>query len=385
MSDPFIPFHRSYLADDGRQIAVPFRSGDHLAGDGPYTDQCQAWLKRHTGNARVLLTHSCTAALEMAALLLDVAQGDEIIMPSYTFTSTANAFVLRGGVPVFVDVRADTFNIDERLIEQAITPRTRAIVVVHYAGLACAMDSILSVAARHGLTVVEDAAQGLMSAYRGKALGTLGQIGTLSFHETKNVTAGEGGALLINNPGLESRAEILREKGTDRTRFRRGEVDKYTWQDVGSSFLPSDILAALLMGQLQAAPATTAERLALWNGYHAALAAHEEAGLLRRPHIPEDCQGNGHIYFVTLAPHLERTRVIEALKAKGVGAASHYVPLHASPAGRRFGRVAGGMKNTDIAGEKLIRLPVWPGLTQAQQSRVIDALSAVLASQGHST
>ena len=297
-----IPFNKPYMTGKELYYIAEAKFGNMLAGDGPFTKRCHQWLEQRTGSAKALLTHSCTAALEMAALLLDIQPGDEIIMPSFTFVSTANAFVLRGGVPVFVDIREDTLNLDERLIEAAITPRTKAIVPVHYAGVACEMDTIMAIARRHGLKVVEDAAQGVMSSYKGRALGSIGDLGAYSFHETKNVISGEGGALLVNDPELALRAEIIREKGTDRSRFFRGEVDKYTWQEVGSSFLPGELIAAFLWAQLEEAERITNDRLASWARYHELLEPLEAKGILRRPVIPEGCQHNAHMYYVLLTP-----------------------------------------------------------------------------------
>ena len=327
--------------------------------------------------AKALLTHSCTAALEMAALLLDIQPGDEVIMPSFTFVSTANAFVLRGGVPVFVDIREDTLNLDERLIEAAITPRTKAIVPVHYAGVACEMDTIMAIARRHGLKVVEDAAQGVMSSYKGRALGSIGDLGAYSFHETKNVISGEGGALLVNDPELALRAEIIREKGTDRSRFFRGEVDKYTWQEVGSSFLPGELIAAFLWAQLEEAERITNDRLASWARYHELLEPLEAKGILRRPVIPEGCQHNAHMYYVLLAPEIDRQAVLNELKRNEIYSVFHYVPLHSSPAGQRYGRVHGSLEMTNGQSERLIRLPLWVGITAEQQDRVASVLGTV--------
>jgi dTDP-4-amino-4,6-dideoxygalactose transaminase len=349
-----------------------------LAGDGKFTDLCHEWIEDRTGTRKALLTHSCTAALEMAALLLDIAPGDEVIMPSHTFVSTANAFVLRGGIPVFVDIRADTLNIDENLIEAAITPQTRAIVVVHYAGVSCEMDAVMAIASRHGLAVVEDAAQGLGSLYKGRALGSIGDFGTFSFHETKNVMSGEGGALLINREAFVERAEVIREKGTDRSRFFRGEVDRYTWQDIGSSYLPSDIVAAFLWAQLQDCDAITDDRRAAWNFYHTALADLGGKGRIVRPTVPQDCVLNGHIYYLLLQSLSERQRVIAALAEAGVGTAFHYVPLHSSPGGLRYGRVSGSMMVTDDATSRLIRLPMWSTITPVIQAEVLAALDRVL-------
>lgn len=346
-----------------------------LAGDGPFTKYCHSWLEKQTGCCKVLLTHSCTAALEMAALLLDIQPGDEIIMPSYTFVSTANAFVLRGGVPVFVDIREDTLNLDERLIEAAITPRTKAIVPVHYAGVACEMDAILAIAKRHGLKVVEDAAQGVMSSYKGRTLGSIGDLGAYSFHETKNVISGEGGALLVNDPDMALRAEIIREKGTDRSRFFRGEVDKYTWQEVGSSFLPGELIAAFLWAQLEEAESITKERLVIWQRYHELLAPLEADGMIRRPVIPDGCRHNAHMYYILLAPEVDRQKVLDIFKCNDISPVFHYVPLHSSPAGMRYGRAHGELPVTNRQSERLIRLPLYVGLSHEQQDRVVDVLT----------
>ena len=358
-------------------------AGGRLAGDGPFTMRCHAWIERHTACPKVLLTHSCTAALEMAALLLDVGPGDEVIMPSYTFVSTANAFVLRGAVPVFVDIREDTLNLDERLIEAAITPRTRIIVPVHYAGVGCEMDAIMSIAGRHKLRVVEDAAQGMMALYKGRALGSIGDLGAYSFHETKNVISGEGGALLVNDATLVSRAEVIREKGTDRSRFFRGEVGKYTWQEVGSSFLPGELIAAFLWAQLEEAQSINARRLETWHRYHEMLEPLEDAGVLRRPIVPDECQHNAHMYYVLLGDHVDRQQVLEELKQQEIGSVFHYVPLHSSPAGRRHGRVHGGLAVTESVSGRLIRLPMWLGLSQDQQARVVEVLGLCLSRTGN--
>lgn len=373
-----IPFNRPYMTGKELYYIAEAHFNGSLSGDGPFTKKCHAWIEERAGCARALLSHSCTAALEMAALLMDVRAGDEIIMPSYTFVSTANAFVLRGGVPVFVDVREDTLNLDERLIEAAITPRTRGIAPVHYAGVACEMDTIMSIAGRHGLTVVEDAAQGVMASYKGRALGSVGDLGAYSFHETKNVISGEGGALLVNDPELAVRAEIIREKGTDRSRFFRGEVDKYTWQEVGSSFLPSELTAAFLWAQLEEAESLTARRLALWDIYHEQLAALEAGGRLRRPIVPAECAHNAHMYYVLLAPGIDRQKVLERLKAHGINAVFHYVPLHSAPGGMQFGRQHGSLEVTDSIASRLIRLPLWIGLTREQQDLIVSVLSAAL-------
>lgn len=379
MNSDWIPFNKPYMTGKELYYIAEAKFGNMLAGDGPFTKRCHRWLEQRTGCAKALLTHSCTAALEMAALLLDIQPGDEIIMPSFTFVSTANAFVLRGGVPVFVDVREDTLNLDERLIEAAITPRTRAIVPVHYAGVACEMDAIMAIARRHGLKVVEDAAQGVMSSYKRRALGSIGDLGAYSFHETKNVISGEGGALLVNDPELAVRAEIIREKGTDRGRFFRGEVDKYTWQEVGSSFLPGELIAAFLCAQLEEAEVITNDRLASWARYHELLEPLEDTGILRRPVVPEGCKQNAHMYYVLLAPEIDRQFVLNELKRNEIYSVFHYVPLHSSPAGQRYGRMHGSLEVTILQSERLIRLPLWVGLCPESQKRVVERLASSLA------
>lgn len=375
MSSDKIEFNRPFMTGKELQYIAEANEGHRLAGDGPFTKRCNQWLETRTGAHKALLTHSCTAALEMSALLLDIAPGDEVIMPSYTFVSTANAFVLRGGVPVFVDIREDTLNLDEKLVEGAITDRTRAIVPVHYAGVSCEMDALMDIAQRHQLAVVEDAAQGVESTYKGRPLGGIGTFGALSFHETKNVISGEGGALLVNDATYATRAEIIREKGTDRSRFFRGEVDKYTWQEAGSSFLPGELVAAFLWAQLERADSITHTRLESWARYHALLAPLEEQGVLRRPFIPEHCSHNAHMYYVLLSPGIERQAVLDALKGSGVYSVFHYVPLHSSPGGRRYGRTHGSLEVTDRQSERLIRLPLWIGLDRAQQELIVDTLA----------
>lgn len=370
-----IPFNWPYMTGKELYYIAEAHFNGALAGDGPFTQKCHSWLESRTQSRKALLTHSCTAALEMAALLLNIEPGDEIIMPSYTFVSTANAFVLRGGVPVFIDIREDTLNIDETLIEAAITPRTKAIVPVHYAGVACEMDTILYIAKKHDLRVVEDAAQGVMASYKGRALGSLGDLGAYSFHETKNVIAGEGGALLVNDKALSNRAEIIREKGTDRSRFFRGEVDKYSWQDLGSSFLPGELIAAFLWAQFEEADKITKERLHLWNHYHVQLEAMENSGLIRRPIIPHTCEHNAHMYYVLLSPDLDRLEVLDAFNKKNINAVFHYVPLHTSEGGKRYGRTHGDLINTTTLSQRLLRLPLWVGLTEDQQTDVIETLT----------
>jgi dTDP-4-amino-4,6-dideoxygalactose transaminase len=374
-----IPFNWPHMTGKELYYIAESHFNGRLAGDGPFTKRCHAWIEQRTGCHKALLTHSCTAALEMAALLLDIQPGDEVIMPSYTFVSTANAFVLRGGIPVFVDIREDTLNLDERLIEAAITPRTRAIAPVHYAGVACEMDTIMDIARRHGLKVVEDAAQGVMSSYKGRALGSIGDFGAFSFHETKNVISGEGGALLVNDPAQALRAEIIREKGTDRTRFFRGEVDKYTWQEVGSSFLPGELVAAFLWAQFEEVQAITVDRMASWDRYHAALEPLEQQGRLRRPVVPQTCQHNAHMYYVLLESGSDRQRVLSTLIENDISSVFHYVPLHSSPAGRRYARVHGSMSFTDNQAARLIRLPLWVGLAQEQQERIVEVLTKALS------
>ena len=373
-----IPFNWPHLTGKELCYIAEAHENGSFAGDGPFTKHCHRWLEERTGCNKVLLTHSCTAALEMAALLLDIQPGDEIIMPSYTFVSTANAFVLRGGVPVFVDIREDTLNLDERLIESAITPRTRAIAPVHYAGVACEMDTIMAIARKHELKVVEDAAQGVMSTYKGQALGSIGDLGAYSFHETKNVISGEGGALLVNSSDMGFRAEIIREKGTDRSRFFRGEVDKYTWQEVGSSFLPGELIAAFLWAQLNEADRLTQERLASWQLYHELTEPLERRGLLRRPIVPVDCQHNAHMYYVLLAPEIDRQNVLSELKKNQINSVFHYVPLHSSPGGQRYGRGHGEFEVTIRQSERLIRLPLWVGLSYDLQDRIVEVLGNVV-------
>lgn len=374
-----IPFNKPYITGRELDHIAQAHANGHLSGNGPFTKRCQAWLEKESGANKALLTHSCTAALEMVALMLDLQPGDEVIMPSYTFVSTANVFVLRGAVPVFVDIRADTLNIDERLIEAAITPRTKAICVVHYAGVACEMDAILSIADRYGLPVVEDAAQAILSTYKGRPLGTIGQFGALSFHETKNIIAGEGGALLCRDEANAGRAEIIWEKGTNRSRFFRGQVDKYTWVDVGSSFLPGELTAAFLAAQTEEAYSITDRRMAIWNRYHAWAEAHEQRGVVRRPVIPEDCRHNAHMYYLLLPSLQARTAFIAALRQRDVSAVFHYIPLHSSPAGLQYARSAAKtLPVTDDLSARLVRMPLWLGL-EDHLDHVLDAADYALA------
>ncbi|TYL91732.1 dTDP-4-amino-4,6-dideoxygalactose transaminase [Bradyrhizobium rifense] len=378
MALEYIPFNRPYATGKEHGYIQDALDSRYVSGDGRFTKLCHQWIERRTGCARALLTHSCTSALDIAAMLLDLKSGDEVIMPSFTFVSTANAFVLRGAVPVFVDIREDTLNLDERQIEAAITPRTRAIAPVHYAGVGCEMDTIVAIARRHNLRIVEDAAQGIMASYKGSALGAIGDLGSFSFHETKNIMSGEGGCLLVNAPEFAQRAEIMREKGTDRGRFFRGEVDKYTWQDIGSSYLPSDITAAFLWAQLDQAEYITGERLAIWDRYHAMLAPLEQRGLLRRPIVPADCGHNGHLYYVLLPQDADRNAVLKKLREAEIQAVFHYVPLHSAPAGMQYGRAHGDLARTIDLSARLIRLPFWIGLPEQHQQRVCETLGAIL-------
>ncbi|CAM4050682.1 dTDP-4-amino-4,6-dideoxygalactose transaminase [Roseateles saccharophilus] len=375
-----IPFNKPYMTGKELWNIAQAHAKGHLAGDGGFTKQCHHWLEKTVGCQKALLTHSCTAGLEMAALLTDLEPGDEVIMPSFTFVSTANAFVLRGAVPVFVDIRPDTLNLDERLIEAAITPKTRAIVPVHYAGVSCEMDAILEIARRHNLLVIEDAAQGLGSSYRRRPLGSMGELAALSFHETKNIIAGEGGALLVNAPRLAERAEIIREKGTNRSQFFRGQVDKYTWVDVGSSYLPGEIVAAFLVAQFEEADAINRRRLLMWDVYHQALSSFEAEGLLRRPIVPEHCQHNAHMYYILLPDLSRRTAVIASLKEQGVQSVFHYIPLHSAPAGKRYARAHGELPVTNNTSDRLLRLPLWVGMEDKQRD-VLRALRVALGAQ----
>jgi dTDP-4-amino-4,6-dideoxygalactose transaminase len=362
-----IPFNKPYLTGKELHYISEAHARGQLAGDGYFTKQCNAWLEEKTGCRKALLTHSCTAALEMAAILADIQPGDEVIMPSYTFVSTANAFVLRGGVPVFVDIREDTLNIDEQLIEAAITPRTKAIVPVHYAGVACEMDTIMAIARNHNLLVIEDAAQGVMATYKGRPLGSIGDLGCYSFHETKNIIAGEGGALLINNPTFAERAEIIREKGTNRSQFFRGQVDKYTWVDVGSSYLPGELIAAFLWAQMEEAEKITAKRLEIWDDYHQAFEDLETAGRLRRPIEPTNCVHNGHMYYLLLRDLDDRSRFIHSMKEISINCVFHYVPLHSASFAsmlKSSQNMRSSLKNTDLLSDRLVRLPLWIGMEQ---------------------
>jgi dTDP-4-amino-4,6-dideoxygalactose transaminase len=371
-----IPFNKPFIiATELENIASAVREG-HLAGDGRFTKRCHDWLERTLGTRRALLTHSCTAALEMAAILCDLEPGDEVIMPSFTFVSTANAFVLRGAVPVFVDIRTDTLNFDEQLVAEAVTPRTRAIVPVHYAGIACEMDAIMSIAGEHGLLVIEDAAQGILAQYRGRKLGTIGHLGCLSFHETKNIISGEGGALLVNDDRFLRRAEIIREKGTNRSEFFRGEASKYTWLDIGSSFLPSELVGAFLSAQLEHVEEINAKRIALCSTYASRLAPLARDGFLELPQCPPaETRGNGHSFYILLKDIKTRERLVAHLRAKGIHAVFHYVPLHSSPAGSKYGRAHGTMTNTDALSARILRLPLYYELTEDVLDEIVSAIT----------
>lgn len=369
-----IPFNNPLITGREVEYVQAALNSKQIAGDGTFTKQCQAWLKQEIGCRAALLTHSCTAALEMAALLADVQPGDEVILPSYTFVSTANAFVLRGAIPVFVDIRPDTLNLDETKVEAAITDKTKVIVPVHYAGISCEMDTLRTIADDHNLLIIEDAAQGITSTYKGQPVGNLGHLAAFSFHETKNLVCGEGGALTINDARLSERAEIIREKGTNRSKFFRGEVDKYTWVDVGSSFLPSDILAAVLLAQLEQSDAIMYQRIAIWNLYHQAFAELEQQGKVRRPIVPAECQHNAHLYYLLVEDLEVRAELLAYLKQKGIKSTFHYVPLHSSPAGMKYGRTSGELTFTDNLSDRLARLPLGAAMTLTEAKQVIEAV-----------
>lgn len=372
---PYIPFNRPPHTGNEDQYVLAAMRSPKISGDGEYGHKCQEWFQQQLGCAKTLLTPSCTQALEMAALLIDIQPGDEVIMPSYTFVSTANAFVLRGAKIVFVDIRPDTMNIDETLVETAITPKTRAIVPVHYAGVGCEMEVINAIADKHGLYVIEDAAQGVMSTFEGKPLGALGHMAAYSFHETKNFTSGgEGGLLILNDERFVQRAEIIREKGTNRSQFFRGMVDKYTWVDAGSSYLPSELQAAYLWGQLERAQEITQNRLATWNAYREGLQALAQAGHITLPTIPANCQHNGHMFYIKCKDLAERTAFLAHMKQADILAVFHYVPLHSAPAGQQFSRFHGQDRYTTQESEKLVRLPLWYGMEPAVQQRVMGAV-----------
>ena len=373
-----IPFNKPFSTGNEVKYIRDAIDRGHLSGNGEYTKRCQSWLKENLGTAKALLTHSCTAALEMAAILADVRPGDEIIMPSYTFVSTANAFVLRGGVPVFVDIRPDTLNIDETRIEAAITRKTKAIVPVHYAGVACEMDAIMAIAEKHRVLVIEDAAHAIMSRYKGRLLGSIGHMAALSFHETKNITSGEGGALLINDDRFSERAEVVWEKGTNRSKFFRGEIDKYTWIDIGSSYLPGEITAAFLWAQLEQAETLVASRRSLWDIYHQAMEKFEREKIIRRPFIPVECTHNGHMYHLLLPDLRSRNAFIAFLSDRGIHAVFHYLPLDLSPAGKTYGRTHGEVNITHEISDRVVRVPLWCGLDTASIDHILETIAQAL-------
>ncbi|MDE8702809.1 dTDP-4-amino-4,6-dideoxygalactose transaminase [Adlercreutzia equolifaciens] len=370
-----------YVGTEMDYVREAAEANRKICGDGPFTKRCSAWLEECFGTPKALLTTSGTTALEMASILCELEPGDEVILPSFTFSTTATAFVLAGAKLVFVDIRPDTMNLDEKKIEDAITERTRVIVPVHYAGVGCEMDAILDIARRHNLKVVEDAAQGVMSTYKGRPLGTMGDFGCYSFHETKNYSMGEGGAIMVNDPACVERAEIIREKGTNRARFFRGQVDKYTWVDYGSSYLPSDMNAAYLWAQLQEADAINNDRLATWNAYYQAFEPLAQVGRVQLPYVPEECEHNAHMFYLVCDSLAQRTALIDFMKARDIYPAFHYIPLHSSPAGQRFGRFHGKDEWTTSISERLVRLPLYYGLTAEDRQAVIDAVLAFYAQE----
>ena len=374
----YIPFNKPWISSLDRNNILDALIDGHLSGDGKYTLKSSKYLKDKLKTKDVLITHSCTAALEMSALISKVRPGDEVILPSYTFVSTANAFVLRGAVPVFVDIDNQTLNIDVNKVEEAITSKTKLIVPVHYAGVSCDMDKIMAIADKYNLLVVEDAAQAYGSRYKNKSLGTIGHLGTLSFHATKNVISGEGGALLVNKRKFIEAAEIIREKGTNRKKFLSGQVDKYTWQSIGSSFLPSELITSFLFGQLENSEYIEATRLSIWNNYFQLTKDLENQGYIKRPFIPNYCKHNGHMFYLILREDINREKVINECKKLGINITFHYIPLHSSPAGKKYGRYYSNLNNTVSLSKRIIRLPLWIGLTLEEQERIITSLSSIL-------
>ena len=377
MSDFSIPFNKPFLTGNEAIYIQQAHANGQLAGDGPFTKKCSEWLKSNVGCKCALLTHSCTAALEMAAMLINIQEGDEVIMPSYTFVSSANAFVLRGGVPVFVDIRRDTLNIDETLIESAITNKTKAILVVHYAGISCEMDAIMAIASRFNILVIEDAAQGIMARYKGRPLGSIGHLGCYSFHETKNIISGEGGALLINDQELVSRAEIIREKGTNRSGFFRGEISKYTWVDIGSSYLPGEITAAFLWAQMKEAKEIVSRRLSIWNQYHSAFKKIASSSYVSLPSVPNQIDHNAHMFYILLNDNENRDRFIHEMKLLKIACVFHYVPLHSAPQGIKSGRCSEMLDVTTDIADRLVRLPLWLGLEEHQEKVIKSAIKVI--------
>lgn len=371
-----IPFGKPFIAGKELYYISQAVMGGHLSGDGPFSARCERWLEHYLGAPKALLTPSCTDALELAALLLDLGPGDEVIMPSFTFVSTATAFVLRGATPVFVDIREDTLNLDERLVEAAVTERTRAIVAVHYGGCGCEMETLRAIADRHGLALIEDAAHAICASYRDKPLGSFGDLACFSFHETKNVISGEGGALVVNRPDLMERAAVIRQKGTNRNQFLAGQTDKYTWVDIGSSFAASEIVAAFLWGQLERAEEITGRRMALWRQYRSALASLEKQGVISLPSPPAQCAVNGHIFHLLARSEDERNALLRKLNQQGVNAVFHYVPLHSSPAGQRFARCHGELPVTDSVAGRLLRLPLYFEMKNADVEAVTREILA---------
>lgn len=371
-----IPFNKAYCAEHSAEYLTQVVNSSHLSGDGPFTKWCHQRLRTLLGVDQLLLTPSGTDALELAALLLNLKPGDEVIMPSYTFPSSANAFLLRGAVPVFVDIRPDTLNLDEQLLEEATSPRTKAVVPVHYAGVPCEMSPIMDICRARNIAVIEDSAHAIGSKYEGKDCGKFGQMAALSFHETKNISAGEGGAFVANDPEFSSRAEILREKGTNRSQFFRGQIDKYTWVDLGSSFLPSEFQAAVLKAQLESYEFIQFDRMRIWNTYYNLLAGLEVQGYLRRPIVPNNCLHNAHLFYVLLRSLEERTALMKYLGDNGVNTVFHYIPLHDSPAGKRYGRVGSAITETNSVSDRLLRLPLWVGLSLEQISFVVEKIES---------
>lgn len=371
-----IPFNKPYFTPNELKYIKNAYTLGQLSGNGFYTKKCHQWVEEKIGCQKVLLTQSGTSALEMLAILAKIKPGDEIIMPSFTFVTTASAFVLRGGIPVFVDIRPDTLNINENLMEEAITPRTKAIMVVHYAGVGCEMDKIREIAKKHKILVLEDAAQAFLAKYKGKYLGTFGNLAAVSFHETKNIISGEGGAILINDIKFVEPSEIVWEKGTNRNKFLRGEIDKYTWVDVGSSYLPSEAIAAFLYAQLEKSSQIISRRIKIWNKYHKELLSLEKDGFIRRPIVPKDCLHNGHIYYILLKNIDVRTRLINFLKKKGILSVFHYIPLHSSPAGKKYCRYVGKMNVTDRVSETLLRLPLFYEITDKEIEYIVDSIKS---------
>ena len=378
MKENIIPFNKIWISGLEKEYLTKVLNQEHLSGDGQFTHQCANFLEKELSVQKVFLTHSCTAALEMSAIISEIKPGDEIILPSYTFVSTANAFALRGAVPIFVDINPDDLNMDVSQIERLITNRTRVIVPVHYAGACCDLTHLMQLAENYKVLVVEDAAQAFGSKYKGKSLGSIGDFGTLSFHETKNLISGEGGALIINKSSYNNKAEIVREKGTNRKKFIIGEVDKYTWEDLGSSYLPSELISSFLLAQLEKSQFIKSEKLKIWSFYYKLSSALEEKGYISRPKIRKECEHNGHIFYVVLREDIDRTFVMNKMREIGIYLTFHYIPLHTSPGGRKYGRFDGNMNNTETIARQILRLPMWIGITPQIQERVIYELTKII-------